>query len=693
MIVNSRKSWYNVTSYRGIFRAWIARGGGVRLNKTLRQLTRPNRLPYLLLLILAAAAFYTSNQILAACAAGAIVLLLIADLILCRRREKALAAYVEDRLYETDSAKSSTLSNFPLPIAIFKLEDSRIVWGNEDFFRMCGESGTRLDASLSQLVPQFTGSWLLEGKSRYPTLLEIGGRKYQLHGSLICSDKEKVPEDNVFMGITYWVDVTDYDNIRIQYENSRPVTGIIIIDNLDELMKNQPDRVKNDLRDAVEDKLGHWCAQFSGILRRYDRDRYLLMMERQHMEQLKENKFAITDEIHSVVSPSGINATISIGLGVESDNFSDALQAAETAVELALSRGGDQTVIKNRVGFEFFGGRGSEVEKRTKVRSRVTANSFSNLIQEASSLLIMGHRNGDMDSYGAAVGVYSIARQRGLKAAIVADVQRSAARPLVDALRHESEYRDAFLDPSELPAKLEPGTLLVVVDTNRPEQVEVPALLNQCERVAVIDHHRVSATYIQNAALNYIEPYASSACELVTEILQEIPDAEHILRCEAEALLAGIVLDTKSFTLRTGERTFDAASWLRSEGADTSAVKRLFQSDLEHTVARYKILEQAEIYKGVAISAVTEPQDRIVAAQAADELVNVSGVDASVVIAPNGSGGCFVSARSTGEVNVQLIMEKLGGGGNRSAAAAQFTNESSAQVAEKLRAVIDDYLS
>ena len=663
------------------------------MNKTLRRLVSPGRLPYALLLLFAAAAVNYGQYILAAGAAGALVLLLIVNLILRSRREKQLSAYVEARVYETESAKSSTLINFPLPIAIFKLEDSRIIWGNEAFFHMCGESGTRLDANLSELVPQFTGGWLLEGKNRYPTLIEVRERKYQLHGTLIRSEREQESESAAFMGITYWVDVTDYDDIRIEYENSRPVAGIIIIDNLDELMKNQPDRVKNDLRDAVEDMLGKWRASFNGILRRYDRDRYLVLMERQHMERLKEEKFKITEEIKSVVSPSGIAATISIGLGVEAESFAESLQAADNAVELALSRGGDQTVIKNRMGFEFYGGRGTEVEKRTKVRSRVTANSFSNLIQEASGLLIMGHRNGDMDSYGAAVGVYSIARQRGLKAAIVTDIQCSAAKPLADMLRREQEYRDAFISPMDLPSRIEPGTLLVVVDTNRPEQVEAPALLEQCERVAVIDHHRVAATYIQDAALSYIEPYASSACELVTEILQELPDVGHILRCEAEALLAGIMLDTKSFTLRTGERTFDAASWLRSEGADTSFVKRLFQSDLAQTVAKYKILQQAEIYRGVALAAPEEPQERVVAAKAADELLNISGVDASIVVVPAAGGGCFASARSIGDMNVQLIMEKLGGGGNRNAAAAQFAGITAGEAVQKVREAIDDYLS
>ena len=663
------------------------------MNKTLRELVEPSLLPYILVLLFAAAAIYFEQFPFALAAGGALILLLIVDIIRWRSQEKRLLNYVESRIYEAESAKSSTLINFPLPIAIFKLEDSLIVWGNEQFFRMCGETGTRLDASISQLVPQFNGSWLLEGKSCYPTLLEIGGRKYQLHGSLIHSDQETESSGNIFMGITYWIDVTDYDNIRIKYENSRPVAGIIIIDNVDELMKNQPDRVKNDLRDAIEDKLNHWCAEFNGFLLRYDRDRYLLLMEQEHLEKLKEEKFKITEEIHEVVSPAGIAATVSIGLGAGADNFPDTLQASDNAVELALSRGGDQTVIRNRVGFEFFGGRGSEVEKRTKVRSRVTANSFSNLIQEASGLLIMGHRNGDMDSYGAAVGVYSIARQRGVRAAIVADIQRSAAKPLADLMQREQEYRDVFLDPADLPAKIEPGTLLVVVDTNRPEQVEVPALLTQCERVAVIDHHRVAATYIQNAALNYIEPYASSACELVAEILQEMPDVEHILPCEAEALLAGIVLDTKNFTLRTGERTFDAASWLRSERADTSAVKRLFQSDLAQTVAKYKILQQADIYKGIAIASPSEPQERVVAAKAADELLNISGVDASIVVAPDGTGGSFASARSIGDINVQIIMEKLGGGGNRSAAAVQFADIPPEDAIRKVREAIDDYLS
>ncbi len=576
-----------------------------RLNKTLQRLTRPGWLPFVLLAACAGAALYLRLYHLAAAAGAAIALLLLVTLISWRQRTKQLAAFLEAALYDTESAKSSTLMSFPLPIAIFALEDSRIIWGNDAFFEMCGEAGTRLDASLAQLVPQFSGKWLLEGKSCYPALLEIRGRKYQLHGSIIHSeqDADKPAENRPIMGITYWIDVTDYDNIRIAFEETRPVAGIIVIDNLDELVKSVPDRIKNDLRDAIEEKLSQWCAAFHGIFRRYDRDRYLLMMEHQAMEKLKPGKFSIVEEIHSVVNPSGIAATISIGLGADCETLGDALQAADNAAELALSRGGDQTVIKNRMGFEFYGGRGGEVEKRTKVKSRVMANAFSELLHDSSRLYVVGHRFGDLDSFGASVGICAIARMLGVRAEIVTDLQHTAATPLIDLIRTEEAYRGVVLAPSELPAHIDPSALLVVVDTSRPEQVEVPALLSECRRVAVIDHHRVAATYIQDSALSYIEPYASSACELVTEMLQEFSDNGGILPCEAEALLAGIVLDTKNFSLRTGERTFDAAAWLRRSGADTAGVKRLFQADLDHALAKYRILEQVRVYREIAVSA------------------------------------------------------------------------------------------
>lgn len=648
------------------------------------------KLPLIMLVCFAATSAWHGLYEVAMAEASIIAALVVLAYYMKRKKERLLTDYLESITYVADNAKNSTIMCFPLPIAVFRLDDSRIVWGNEMFFQMCGEPAQRLDACLDELVPHFNGTWLLEGKKRYPTLLEMGGRKYQLHGNIIPSENGV---NNIHMGITYWVDVTEYDDMRIEYENTRPVAGIVIIDNLDELSKNLPDRIKNDLRDEIDEKLSLWCAEFGGVIRRYAWDRYLLFIEKQNLEQLKLKKFSIINDMHKVINPSGIHASISIGLGVDGDDFAEALQFADTACELALSRGGDQSVIKNRMGFEFFGGRGHEVEKRTKVRSRVMANAFAEILKTSAKLMIMGHRFGDLDSVGACIGVYSISRQLGVKAHIVVDPVNNAAKSLIDMVKREPEYKDVFLSPGEALKLADANTLLCVVDTSRPEQLDEPELLKLCGRVTVIDHHRVGNTFISEPTLDFIEPYASSACELVTEILQELPDTDAPLRCEAEALLSGIVLDTKSFTLRTGERTFDAAAYLRRSGADTTAVKRLFQSNMERTVSKYKILQSAELYRGIAIAVPEEPQDRVVAAQAADELLNISGVDASIVVAPGTGGECFASARSIGEINVQLIMEKLGGGGNAGAAAVQFSGIQLPEAVQKVYSAIDDYLA
>lgn len=661
------------------------------MNKNLKRLAEPNVRMHLFFMVLFAAATLFFKMYELAAAEGAVILLLVVySLIVSRRKRKQLAAYIESVTYDTETAKNNTLMNFPLPIAVFRLEDSRIVWGNEMFFTMCGSTGARLDARVADMVPEFSGKWLMEGKTQYPGILEIGGKRYRVHGNIVRS--EKSDEDGAFMGITYWMDVTEYDNIRREYESSRPVAGIIVADNLDELLKNQPDRIKNDLTEAIDDQLTQWCENYHGLIRRYERDRYIIVMEKRCVEKLKEDKFSITDQLHKVVSPNGVSASISIGLGVDASGFDEALQFANVAAELALSRGGDQTVIKNRLNFEFYGGRGFEIETRTKVKSRVMASTFAELMRDSSKVLVMGHKFADLDSVGASVGVCCLARKQGVKANIVIDLKKNASAALISRISAEPEYKDVFISRQEAILRADGKTLLVVVDTNRPEQVEDADLLTACNRVAVIDHHRVAATYIQNAAMGYIEPYASSVCELIAEMMQEQLDRDDVLRCEAEAVLSGIVLDTKSFTIRTGERTFDAAAYLRRMGADTTDVKKLLQTDMDDTISRYKIMQNATLYRNVAIAAPEEPQERVVAAQAADELLNISGVDASIVVAPDGHGGAFASARSIGELNMQIVMEKLGGGGNRSAAAAQFKNTDVKTALKKVYAAIDDYL-
>ena len=348
-------------------------------------------------------------------------------------------------------------------------------------------------------------------------------------------------------------------------------------------------------------------------------------------------------------------------------------------------------MIRNQFTFEFYGGRSKETEKRTKVKSRVMANALSELVADSSRVLVMGHKFPDLDAFGAAVGVCALARKRGVRAAIVAAPEPNPASPMYARMRQQPEYEHCFVSAQEAMEEADGRTLLVVVDTNRPEQVESEALLESVSRVAVIDHHRRAATYIANAALNFHEPYASSASELVTELLQYIVEPSDLLRTEAEALLAGVVLDTKNFTMRTGARTFEAAAFLRRCGADTAEVKKLFQNDLEGTISRYDIIRNARMYRDdIAVAKVDHTVGRVTAAQAADELLNISGIDTSFVLFPDGDR-VIVSARSMGDTNVQVILEKLGGGGNAATAGAQIPGMTVDEATKALLRAIDQY--
>ncbi len=662
------------------------------MNNRLRSLSKlETRICLAVIALFCAITAVTGNYILAACEAIVFVVVLVYAIINEKKKMQALDEHITSIRCDADSAKENTVKNFPLPISVFKMSDTTIIWGNDKFFKLCGEDAGRLDAKVSDFIPDFTSKWLETSETECPDTIEIGGKKYRLFGNIVQSANA---DGDSFMGICYWFDVSDLENLKKEFDDTRPVVGVVVIDNLDELIKNQPDRVKNDIRDAVEDKLDRWRLQYGGIVRRYDRDRYIAMFDKLSIERMKERKFPIVQEMHQVENPGGVDASISIGLGIDGANFSETIQFADIATELALTRGGDQVVIKDRTGFEFFGGRGYEVEKRTKVRSRVMANTLAELVRDSSKVIVMGHRYSDLDSIGAAVGICALAKKCGKRYSIIVDYKKSAAKELIDRMRMEHDYKEAFIDCSETSLKIDARTLLVIVDTNRPEQVEDEDLLRMCRRVAVIDHHRVAATYIQNAALGFVEPYASSACELVTEILQEVLDGPELLRYEAEAILSGIVLDTKKFTIRTGERTFDAASYLRHAGADTADVVKLLQTDMPSTIAKYKIMQEAALYNGnIAIAAPREKQNRIIAAQAADGLLNISGVDASIVVFPDDEGEIFASARSIGNLNVQILMEKLGGGGNRSAAAVQFKGIDIDEAVSRIYDAIDEYMS
>ncbi len=663
------------------------------MNKLTNRLgSNASRVYILCLLIFAAVtAVFFHVYPLAIAEAAASVVLLIVHMALQRRQQRELMEYIQSVTYDTEAARDNAMMNFPLPMVAYFADSQRLVWGNQEFFAICGRKEPLVNTVITDLVPNYQGKWLLEGKVRCPGLVEVGGRRYQVHGNLVRGkDGERVSGT---MGITYWVDVTEYDDIRLEYDASRPVVMLIMIDNYDELMKNIPERTRNEMRGLLEDKLAQWTEDKKGFLRRYDRDRYIYLCERRYFDQLAEAKFTVLDAVREIKNSSGIHATVSIGAGLDGASLEEDFNFASMSVEMALSRGGDQAVIRNRVNFEFYGGKATEVETRTKVKSRVVANALSAFIKDASTTYVMGHRYADMDALGAAVGLCSIARASGRRAKIVLGNGPNACGILIAELKKHKEYEDIFITPKEAMLQANSRSLLVVVDTNRPEQVEDEALLQTISRLVIIDHHRRAATYIDNAALTFHEPYASSASELVAELMQELVDQDDITRFEADALLAGMVTDTKNFTIRTGERTFEAAAFLRRMGADTVAVKRMLQSDMAHTVGRYAILEKSEIYRdNICLAVMDHEVDRVVAAQAADEMLNISDVEASVVLYPVGEDA-YLSARSIGSMNVQVVLEKLGGGGNTSAAGAQMHGVSVREAEERLKAAIDEYLA
>ena len=514
------------------------------------------------------------------------------------------------------------------------------------------------------------------------------GRRFVVYGHLVRTGDK----GGGFLATTYWVDVTELCETRDKYLASRPVMAVLLLDNYEELMKNLTENERSAIYSEINARLDAWVADTHGMLRRVERDRYYYIFEEQYLARFIEKKFDILDTIRQVSNPSGIAATFSIGVGKDGGSFQELMQFANLSIEMALSRGGDQAVVRNQFTFEFYGGRSKETEKRTKVKSRVMANALSALVADSSQVFIMGHKSPDNDCMGAAAGVCAIARKKGVPAHIIRETGSPPAKVLMDKLAHLEEYQDCFLSAQEALLLADNRSLVVVVDTNRPEQVQSLDLVQSCNRVAVIDHHRRAATYIEGAALNYHEPYASSASELVTELLQYIADPTDLTRAEAEALLAGIVLDTKNFTMRTGGRTFEAAAFLRRAGADTAEVKKLFQNDLEGTIAKYAIIQNAKLYREkIAIAVVDHTVGRIVAAQAADELLNIIGIDTSFVLYPDGER-VIISARSMGDTNVQVILEKLGGGGNAAAAGGQISGKSLSQVATELSHAIDQYL-
>ena len=659
------------------------------MNKKLSHLLEPSFQLYFFFLMLFALASVFFDPVLAAIEGVVVLLLYVYFRYTGRRRKNEITKYINALTGSVDVATKDSMINSPLPMLIFRPERDEIIWSNDRFLELTNERESIFDAKLSAAVPGFDSRWLMEGKHECPGEVLLGERRFMVFGHLVRTSEK----GSGLLATTYWVDVTEYSRSRQKLQQTKPVAALLLLDNYEDLMKNLNENQRSSLLSEINDRLDAWSAPASGLLRRLERDRYLFIFQEQHLPLFLEKKFEILDQVHEVVNPKGIEATLSIGIGKDAETFHELMQFANLSIDMALSRGGDQAVIRNRSNFEFYGGRSTESEKRTKVKSRVMSNALSSLIADSSKVVVMGHKFPDLDCCGAAAGVCAIARKLGVNAYIVKESGNHPSKVLAGRLAELEQYDGSFVTAQDAMVMLDARSLLVVVDTNRPEQVQAPELLESANRVAVIDHHRRAATYIEGAALNYHEPYASSACELVSELAQYILEPVDLERTEAEAMLAGIVLDTKNFTLRTGGRTFEAAAFLRRSGADTGEVKKLFQTEFEDTVNKYALIQDAHIYKpGIAIARSERSVGRVTAAQAADELLNIMGIHSSFVMFPD-ADGVSLSARSIQDgVNVQVILEKLGGGGNAAAAGGQVPDKTMDEVARLLEQAIDQYL-
>ena len=655
------------------------------MKKKLRRMLQPNMGIYLALFLVFIIATAVSRQyVLTGLQLGVWLLLLTAYLLHYTRRKKLVKDFVEKAINQQAGV---TGQKPPFPMAVVRMSDGDVVFANDRFIKLTGLNDTLKERNISDVLSGFDIQWLVEGKNEYPYDVRYAGQRFRVYGSVI-QDSEA---PDIQLGVLYFTDLTELYQIRDEYIRSRPVVSIILVDNYEELTKNLSEGAMSSLNAKINNAITQWTESYHGLLRRLEKNRFLFVFEKRDLKRAMDDKFSLLEDVHAITSPSGLAASISFGLGVEGETFEEGFEFASLAIEMALSRGGDQAVVKDRINFNFYGGRNKEAEQRSKVRSRVTANSLMELIGKSSRVLIMGHKNADLDAIGAALGIYCMCRKKGKPAHIVLDLQENMAPDFLKEIRQDPVYADAFISGQDAMLLSDNRTTLVVVDTNRPDQLECRNLLEAVPQVCVVDHHRRAADYIKPVVVNLHEPYASSASELVTELLQYAVEMEDVLPIEAKALMAGIFLDTKSFNIRTGERTFEAAAFLRQLGADTVEVKKLLQNDFQDTVEKYRIIQSARLYRQeIAIAKLDSGTTRVLASQAADELLNITGISASFVLYPDGER-VMVSARSIGETNVQVVLEPLGGGGNTATAGAQITGKTVDEVLDMLVESIDKF--
>ena len=605
-----------------------------------------------------------------------------------QKRRTELSDHLQDLTLDIDKLAKNTMVNSPFPLVISET-NGNMIWKSNKFVQEF--ANIDINTILADLLKQIK----LEIENNEENLessihkeLEIGNKIYEILGKYTKTKEE-------YMCTIYFIDETKCVELEKEYHNSQICVGLIMIDNFDEVNQRISDEEKPLLTAQIEKTIYDWATEFKGLVIKSERDTFVCIFEQKYLKELEEKKFNILDTIKELELSDKIQITLSISVSTEGESNYEKYKSAQAGLDIALGRGGDQTIVRENGKYQFFGGRTQEVEKRTKVKARIVSHALQELMQEAKNVMIMGHTNGDIDSMGASMGLYRLAKSLNVDAYIVNNSTGISLENFIEATRAEKEYQEVIINKAEALSKISPETLLIIVDTHKRSYVEVPELLEETNKIVIIDHHRKSPDFIEEAILTFHEVYASSACELVTEILEYAPKEIQLTTLEAEALYAGIMMDTKNFTFKTGVRTFEAAAYLRRCGIDIIKVKKWFQSDLKTYTKISKIIDNAEIINetiGISIYDENDKDANVICAKAADELLTISDITASFVIGKLGDKVC-ISGRSIGDINVQVILEKLGGGGHITLAGAQVEGMSIGEVKNLLIEKINEYFS
>jgi c-di-AMP phosphodiesterase-like protein len=604
-----------------------------------------------------------------------------------RLRSDEWSRFVEDLSENLDVAGRNTLSQIPMPLVIVNNE-GKILWMNSNFVQLVSKNTYGKD--ITTIIKDFNVKKVLE---KHITLFEKVPFENEIYNVMISPIEVKSDKQGKkYILILYFINKTDYYTIYEMYNENKQIVALIEVDNYDEVIKSTEDAVRPVLIAEIDKRINSFANSYQGLIRKYDDNKYIMIFENKYLNQIVEKKFDVLDNLREIDVGNKIPVTLSIGIGKNADTIQNLHQYAIAAKDLALGRGGDQAVIKDGDRLSFYGGKSKEVEKRTKVKARVMAHAISELIMQSKDVIIMGHDYPDIDSIGAAVGICSGCRQKGKNAYILLNRIDSSVEKIVEKFKLSNVHQGIFINSDTALATVEKNTLLVIVDVHRKSFVELPELLDRVSNIVIIDHHRKSVDFIDNATITYIEPYASSTCELVTEILQYLVEKPRLDELEAQTLMAGIYVDTKNFIFKTGVRTFEAAGYLKRQGADLIEVRKLFADDFKTYQERERLVLNAEIKNGIAIASQTDPvKNNLIVPQAADELLKIDGVEASFVLAASGDE-VIVSGRSLGDINVQLILESLGGGGHITIAGARLSNVNIEEAKQKLYEAINNYL-